>query len=191
MRKWGLSYGTDDMCDHGGDETLALLENIIIHGSLYAVIVNLYLFAIMVTLSPRIWAYADYPKSITDRVPPQTSREKKIGGVIMIPFFILVLGLPVLSSIMLEISYGGAISFSDAFLNIYGILLIGNISEVLIIDLLIVGTITPDFVVIPGTENLKNTEYKAFRLHHAKSHIRAIIAMAIVGLVLAEIIVLV
>lgn len=143
------------------------------------------------TLSPRIWAYADYPKSITDRVPPQTSREKKIGGVIMIPFFILVLGLPVLSTIMLEASYGGVIPLLDAFLNVYGILLFGNISEVLIIDLLIVGTITPSFVVIPGTEDLRDTEYKAFRPHHAKSHIRAIIAMAVVGLVLAGVIVMV
>ena len=170
---------------------MALLENIIIHGSLYAVIVNLYLFVIMMTHSPRIWAYADYPKSITDRVPPQTSREKKIGGVIIIPFFILVLGLPVLSTIMLEASYGGVIPLLDAFLNIYGILLFGNISEVLIIDLLIVGTITPSFVVIPGTEDLRDTEYKAFRLHHAKAHIRAIVAMAIVSLVLAGILVMV
>jgi hypothetical protein len=144
----------------------------------------------MITLNPRIWAYADYPKSITDRVPPQTSREKKIAGVTVIPFLLISLGLPVLSTIMLEASYGGVITLLDAFLNTYCILLIGNISEVLVLDLLIVGTITPDFVVIPGTEDLRNTEYKAFRRHHAKAHLRAIVAMAIVSLVLAGVIVI-
>ncbi|MFW9793815.1 MAG: hypothetical protein ACFFEE_05930, partial [Candidatus Thorarchaeota archaeon] len=63
-------------------------------------------------------------------------------------------------------------------------------SEVLILDLLIVGTITPDFVVIPGTEDLRETEYKAFRSHHAKAHIRAIVAMAIVSFILAGIVVM-
>jgi hypothetical protein len=191
LRRRRLSYWKNTKNHHGGHATIALLENIIIHGSIYAVIVNLYLFAIMMTLSPRIWAYADYPKSITDTVAPQTSREKKIGGVIIIPFFILVLGLPVLSTIILETSSGGVITLLDAFLNLYCILLIGNIAEVLLLDLLIVGTITPDFVVIPGTEGLRDTEYKAFRLHHAKAHIRAIVAMAILSLVLAGIIVMI
>ncbi len=169
---------------------MALLESIILHGSIYAIILNLYLFTIMMTLSPRIWAYTDYPKSITDVVAPQTSREKKIAGVITIPFLLISLGLPVLSTIMLEASAGGVITLLDAFLNTYIILLIGNISEVLILDLLIVGTITPDSVVIPGTEDLRETEYKAFRLHHAKAHIRAIVAMAIVSFVVAGIVVM-
>ncbi|MFW9794227.1 MAG: hypothetical protein ACFFEE_07995, partial [Candidatus Thorarchaeota archaeon] len=89
---------------------MALLESIILHGSIYAIILNLYLFIIMRTFSPRIWAYADYPKSITDGVAPQTSREKKIAGVIMIPFLLISLGLPVLSTIMLEVSAGGVIT---------------------------------------------------------------------------------
>jgi hypothetical protein len=143
----------------------------------------------MLTLSPRVWAYADYPESITGGVPPQTSREKKIGGVIMIPFFIISLGLPVLSTLILEASSGGVITISEAFLNMYIILLIGNVSEVLLIDMLIVGTITPDFVLIPGTEGLRDTAYKAFRIHHAKAHLRAIVAMAILSLVLAGVIV--
>jgi hypothetical protein len=77
----------------------------------------------------------------------------------------------------------------DAFLNLYLILLIGNVTEVLILDILLVGTVTPNFVVIPGTEDLRDTEYKAFRCHHGKAHLRAIIAMALVALVLALVIV--
>lgn len=168
---------------------MVLLENILLYGSIFAVIVNLYLFVIMLTLSPRVWAYADYPESITDGVPPQTNREKKIAGAIGIPFIIMVLGIPLFSTLVLENASGGIITLLDAFLNIYCILMIGNITEVMILDILIVGTITPDFVVIQGTEDLRDTEYKAFRGHHAKAHIRAIFAMAIVSLVLALIVV--
>jgi hypothetical protein len=168
---------------------MPLLESILFYGLIFSVIVNLYLFIMMVLTSPRVWAYSDYPKSITDDVPPPTSREKKIAGVIGIPYLILVLGIPILSTIILESSYVGTIPLLDAFLNLYGILLIGNITEVLLLDFLIVGTITPDFVIIPGTEHLRDTEYKAFRAHHGKAHLRAIIGMAILSLILAALLV--
>ncbi len=170
---------------------MALIESILLHGLIYALVVNLFLLVTMVTLDPRVWGFVDYPDTITDGVPPQTDREKKIGVVIGIPFMILVLGIPLVSTLVLENVSGGTITLLDAFLNIYGILLIGNITEVLILDILIVGTITPNFVVIQGTEDLRDTEYKAFRGHHAKAHIRAIFAMAIVSLVLALIIVVI
>lgn len=167
---------------------MQLLENILLHGSIFAIVITLYLMTIMLTLSPRIWAFADYPKSITDKVPPQTGSEKKIAGVIGIPFFIIVLGFPILSTLWLKSSLGGMITPLDAFLNIYGILIIFNLSEVVTLDFLIVGTITPDFVVIPGTEDLRDTEYKEFRKHHAKAHLKSLLAMAFVSLVLALII---
>lgn len=170
---------------------MPILDSIFLYGVIFSIVVNLYLFIIMVTLSPRIWAYSDYPKSITDGVPPPTKREKMIGGIIGIPFFILTLGIPIISTLNLESSYPGTIPLLDAFLNIYGILLIGNITEVLVLDILIVGTITPSFVIIPGTEHLKDTEYKAFRIHHGKAHLRAIVGMAILSILLAFVMVLV
>ena len=89
---------------------------------------------------------------------------------------------------MLEAEYGGTIPLLDAFLNFFGILMFLNFADLVILDLFIIGTITPDFVIIPGTEHMRNTEYKDFRLYHAKGHVWGTVAMAIFSFVVALII---
>ncbi|MHA2059058.1 MAG: hypothetical protein ACXACG_15940 [Candidatus Thorarchaeota archaeon] len=164
---------------------MQLLEHVLLHGSIFAVLLTIFLLAIMRGLNPRIWAFSDYPKAITDHVPPQTDRERKIGAYTGIPFFILVIGFPVFSTMMLEGLYGGSLPLLDAFLNFFGIVMFGNIADFVVLDLLIVGTITPDWVIIPGTEHMRNKEYKEFRLYHAKGHARALILLVILSLLFA------
>jgi hypothetical protein len=150
---------------------------------------TLYLLAVMRGLSPRIWAFSDYPKTITDNVPPQTDRERRIGAYLVVPFFILIFGFPTVSTMMLEGIYGGSLPFLDAFLNILGLVLFGTFADFVILDWLIVGTITPDWVIIPGTENMREKEYKEFRGYHARGHARAMPVLIILSLVIAALIV--
>ena len=164
---------------------MQLLENVLLHGSVFAVLLTLLLLAIMRGLNPRIWAFSDYPKEITGHVEPQTDRERKIGAFTGIPFFLLGIGFPLVSTLMLEGLYGGTIPLLDAFLNIFGIVMFGNIADYVILDWLIVGTITPDWVIIPGTEHMRNKEYKDFRGYHAKGHAKALIPLAILSLLFA------
>jgi hypothetical protein len=167
---------------------MTLIENLLFHGTIAAIILVLYLLPIMMKLSPRIWGFSDYPKSITDHVPPQTKREKQIGAAIFLPFVVIFLGIPIISTLMLEAEYGGAISLLDAFLNIFGIMMFLNFADLVILDTLIIGTITPDFAIIPGTEHMRDKEYKDFRLFHAKGHAWGTIGMAILSLIIALII---
>jgi len=169
---------------------MSLVYNILIHGTIFAVILTLYLLAIMMKLSPRIWGFSDYPKEITDAVSPQTKRERQIGALLGIPFFLLGLGFPLVSTLMLESTYVGTIPLIDAFLNAFGIFMFGNFADLVILDWLIVGTITPDFAVIPGTEHMREKEYKDFRLFHAKGHVWGTIGMAVISLVIAGAVVL-
>ncbi len=168
---------------------MMLLENILIHGTIYAILFTLYLLAMMRGLNPRIWAFSDYGKAITDHVPPQTERERRIAAYTGIPFFILVIGFPLVSTILLEGLYGGVIPLLDAFLNSFAILMFGNFADLVILDTLIVGTITPDWVIIPGTEHMRDKEYKDFRLYHAKAHVRGTILTAVFSLLFAAIVV--
>ncbi len=170
---------------------MSLLINILLHGSIFAIILTVYLLIIMITFNPRIWGFSDYPKSITNSVPPQTKKEKKIGIVLSIPFFILGLGFPITLTILLKNEFGGDLDFLSAFFNIFGIFMFGNVADLVILDWLIVGTITPQFVIIPGTELMKNKEYKEFRVSHAKSHIWGTIFMALLSLLLALIVILI
>jgi hypothetical protein len=132
---------------------------------------------------------SDYPPEIANTVPPQTDSERRIASLIAIPFLILGLGFPIISTLMLESVLGGSISLLDAFLNLFGIMMFGTFGDLVILDLLIVGTITPDWVIIPGTEDMRDTAYKDFRKYHGKAHIRGTIIMAVLSLIIAGIIV--
>lgn len=170
---------------------MALLENILLHGVLFAVTLTIYLLLIMRGLSPRVWGFSDYPKEITEIVEPQTKRERQIGAILGIPFILIWLGLPIASTIMLEVQYGGTIPLLDAFLNMFGLMMFLNFADLVILDTIIIGTITPHWVIIPGTEHLKETEYKNFRAFHAKGHIWGTIGMTILSFIIAVIIVIV
>ncbi|MFW9943894.1 MAG: nitroreductase [Candidatus Sifarchaeia archaeon] len=141
-------------------------------------------------LSPRIWGFSDHPTEITDAVPPQTKRERQIVALLMVPFLLLGLGFPIVSTLVLESTYVGTIPLLDAFLNIFGIMMFGNFADLVILDWLIVGTITPDFVVIPGTEHMREKEYKDFGLFNAKGHVWGTIGMATTSIAVAGIVVL-
>ena len=164
---------------------MQLLDNILIHGIVFAILLTSYLLIVMRSLSPRIWAFSDYPKSITSSVPARTDRERRIAKYTAVPFFILGIGFPLVSTMMLENIYGGAMPLLDAFLNFFGIVMFGNLADFLILDWLIVGTITPEWVIIPGTEHMRDKEYKEFRGYHARGHVRALPVLAMLSLILA------
>jgi hypothetical protein len=166
---------------------LSLAENVLLHGSLAAVLLVAYLLPIMRFLSPRIWGFSDYPKAVTSRVPPQSKKERRIAVLISPPFFLLMVAFPLVSTLVLKASYGGTIPLVDAFLNAFGVLMMANLADLLLLDLLIVGTITPPWVIIPGTEDMKNTAYKDFRKIHAKSHIYGTVFLALLSLAIAAI----
>ncbi|MDF1537963.1 MAG: hypothetical protein P1Q69_03580, partial [Candidatus Thorarchaeota archaeon] len=152
---------------------MTLLENVLIHGTLFAIVMTVYLLVVMKGLNPRVWAMSDYPEEITGIVPPQTAEEKRLAAYTAIPFLILTFGFPIFSTLILEASFGGTITILDAFLNLFCLILFGTLADLGILDLLIVGTITPDWVIIPGTEHLRETAYKDFRMYHAKGHAKA------------------
>ena len=168
---------------------MALLENILFHGVIAAVLKVAYLLPIMRFLNPRIWAMSDYPKEITTRVEPQTKEERRIAILMGIPFLFLMLAYPLVSTLILETTYVGGIPLMDAFLNTFGVLMFANFADLVILDIIIVGTITPSWVIIPGTEDMKDTAYKAFRKEHSKSHLRGTIFMALLSLVIAFVVV--
>jgi hypothetical protein len=163
-----------------------LLKYIFVNGLIYFLIVVGYLFIIMISLSPRIWGYADYSDEIKKKVPPQTRKEKIIATIIGIPWIFFTLGFPIYSSLHLKEFLGVNFLFVTAFLNILIMVLLVNLGDVFILDWLIVNKITPKFVIIPGTDK---EDYKDFS-HHYKSHIRAIIIQVLLCILLAGIVTL-
>ena len=161
-----------------------VLKHLVLHSIALALVANGYLLLMMVTMSPRTWGYHDYPEAVRARVPPQTKREKLTGAIAGLPWFLFVLGFPVFSTYAMKSALGGEIPFLVAFLNPLVLLQFLNLSEVLILDWLIVSRITPGFVIIPGSTA---AEYKDMS-HHYKGHVRASVVMVPISLVIAAVV---
>jgi len=147
------------------------LQQALIYGALFTG----YIFLLMVTLSPRIWGYADYPKAIKGKVPPQTRREKTIAAIVGVPFFLLALAYPVYSVLALKDRLGGAMTFGDAFMHLLMMVVFMTIGDLVILDWFIISKLTPGFVVIPGSEV---EDYKDFS-HHYWGHLKGTIVMIV------------
>jgi hypothetical protein len=153
----------------------------ILHGLIFGASLTSYIFLLMITLSPRIWGYQDYPDIVKQKVPPQTKRERIIAGITGIPFLIIALGFPIYSITVLKAKLGGEISFITAFIHFLVLVMSVNMGDMVILDWFIISKITPDFVIISGSDV---EDYKDFS-YHFKGHTRATLIMVMICGVLA------
>jgi hypothetical protein len=158
-----------------------VLVNILVYGFLYTLIGTGYIFILMVTFNPRIWGYQDYPKRIKEKVASQTRRERAIAGLVSLPFFIFILGYPIITTALLETNLGGEINFEVAFFNIFFMMISFFLADLVILDWLIISKITPKFVIIDGTTP---EDYKDFT-HHYQGHLIALIPLTIICVILS------
>jgi len=162
------------------------ITKILIDGGILTFLICLYLTAV-IKYNPR-FALKDLPKDIQDAVPPLSKKEKRIAIILSVPFFGLILGIPLLSTLQAEAGSVGKISFVSLFLHASGILFIVHILELLIMDLLVYCTITPQFIIIPGTEGLPG--YKNY-WHQIRAHLRGLPLMLVLGAAIAGIVVII
>jgi hypothetical protein len=158
-----------------------VVTHVITHGLFYGIIVTGYLFLIMITISPRVWGYNDYPEVVKRKVPAQTKKEKTLAAILSLPWFAYVFGFPLFSTLALESKLGGEISFITALLNVLVMFFFGTLGDLVLLDWLLISRITPKFVIIPGSVE---EDYKDFS-HHFKGHARAVIPIILLGLIIA------
>lgn len=162
------------------------LEKIIFNGLFYTIISAGYLFIFMVTCNPRIWGYQDYPDRIKEKVSPQTRKERGIAGLVSLPWFLFLLAYPLISTTVLERELDGELPFELAFLNIFFMVFMFFLVDLVILDWLIISKITPKFVIIDGTTA---EDYKDFS-HHYKGHLIAFFPLIFLCALLALFIVI-
>jgi hypothetical protein len=136
------------------------MSRIIVHGTFLAFVASTFI-AITLRINPRIWLQ-DYPQDIQDRVPPKNAQERRVSLLLGIPFLILLLAVPFASTLTLKYQRGGAVPFLPLFANGFGVSFVFNLVDWLLLDWLMFCTITPSFVVIPGTEGAEGYNDYAF-----------------------------
>jgi len=153
-----------------------IISHILTHALFYNLVVIGYLVILMMSVSPRIWGYSDYSEEIKDKVPKQTKKEKRLAILVTVPWMVFTLGFPILSTYLLKGKLGGEISYWTAFLNIFVMASIANLVDLVVLDWLVVSTITPTFVMIPGTEK---ADYEDFTFHYKAQGIGSIVIFAL------------
>jgi len=124
----------------------------VLDGTILTAVASL-IILVSLRLNPRIWLQ-DYPAEIQAAVPPKTPQEKKLSLTLGIPFLLLLLGAPLVSTLLLEQQAAAPLPFPLLFVNAFGVLFLFNLFDWLVLDWLLFCTITPHFLVIPGTETM-------------------------------------
>lgn len=158
---------------------MAILWNILLYGGIGSLVLSALLLS-MIWYNPRLMLQ-DYPKDVQQKAPPKTAIEKRQTLYWGIPFLFLLVAFPVIATIALRLAQPH-LSLGAAFLNAFGVALLFNLVDWLILDWLIFCTITPRFAIIPGTEGLPG--YKNYAMHFRGFLIGTALS-AVVGLLIA------
>ena len=159
------------------------ITKIIVDGAILSILASLFII-VTLRLNPRIWLQ-DYPKDVQAKAPPKTSQEKRLSLFLGIPFLLLLVATPFVSSLTLKYQTQEQISFWTLFINSFGVVFIFNLVDWLILDWLMFCAITPKFVVIPGTEGMAG--YKDY-LFHFRGFLIGSVLSAVAGLIIATIV---
>lgn len=148
-------------------------------GAILSVLASLILIAAL-RFNPRLFLQ-DYPAEIQRKVPAQTEKEKRQGLFFGIPFLILLVAVPFISTLTLKRNDPQDVSLLQLFVNAFSVAFIFNLVDLLLLDWLMFCIITPRFIVVPGTEGAKG--YKDYA-YHFRAFIKGTLLSVAAGLVI-------
>jgi len=154
-------------------------------GALLSALASIYLLGVFL-IKPRLFLQ-DYPRAIQEQVPPKTERERRQSLIVGIPFLILLAAVPIISTLTLKRQGGEELTFLHLSLNAFGVVFIFNLVDLLVLDWLFFCTITPRFMVIPGTEG--DPAYKDYRFHFRAFLVGTLLSL-VAGLIIGGIVIL-
>jgi len=161
------------------------LQKTLVDGIIFGVIFSLYVMAI-VLYNPRLFlGKNDVPADILNVVPPKTEQEKRMALILGLPLMLLSFGFPIWSTISLNAQAGGDASFIQLFTHMFILMLFPFLIDLILIDWLILCTLTPSFIVIPGSEGMAG--YKDYGFH-LKAHSRAIVPLTALSIIISGVI---
>jgi hypothetical protein len=132
---------------------IVLLNRVLIDGGILSVALGIMLF-VSLNYNARLFL-GDYPKPIRDKVPPLTAKEKRDRTVLMVLLLVVITGVLTFSARQIKAESGGSITFGQAYLNLFLVLMIFNLFDALVIDLVWLTWFKPKFVILPGMEGME------------------------------------
>jgi hypothetical protein len=145
-------------------------------GALFSVVGSLYLMAALRT-NPR-WFLRHYPREVREVAAPLTDAEKRSGRLVGLPFLAWLAAAPIVATVMFANSHPEASFFSQA-VHGFGVFMVFNAVDLLVLDLFWLGLLRPAWVMLPGTEHVP---YGFNTWQHVRGFASGTILALIVGL---------
>lgn len=160
------------------------IYRIILDGLILSFLMAVTIISIL-RLNPR-YEMKSYPKEILNEVEPQTEEEKQGFLRIALPMMILIFIFLVdrVRSAYLNLY----VTYVLLFLHTFFILMIWNTIDLLFMDWLLFCTITPNFIIFPGTKG--NKGYKNYKYHFI-GFLKGIVISAFCSLAIAAIVMII
>ena len=162
---------------------MMVFNSILVYGAVLSILASVYLMGV-IWYNPRLFLQ-DYPEAIQQDVPPKSDAEKRWSLILGIPFLLLLAVVPIISTFSLKEGLGEQVTFLQLFVNAFGVAFTFNLVDLIILDWLLFCTITPQFMVLPGTEG--HPAYKDYGFHFRASLVGTLISL-VAGLVIAGIV---
>ena len=143
------------------------IADIIYPALFYGVVISLVMTAvILITFrwNPEIWVH-DAPPKIRGRYGPVSQKAIRDSRLAGIPTFLLLGGVLVYAIVAVYQRAGGPPGFWAIFLTLFVAMQTFNVIDLLIIDWLLVATIKPKALMIPGTETWEGYDDYGFYVH--------------------------
>ncbi|MFP4364746.1 MAG: hypothetical protein ACLFR1_12870 [Spirochaetia bacterium] len=132
---------------------------LILHCGIYNILCTGTLFFIILK-NPR-YMMQDYPQEITQNIEGKTQEEEKRAIVYGLPFLLILLLYPLAFAFYGKFVLG--YTFLQTLFSVFLFAFTFNLVDLILIDWLVFCTITPEFIVLPGTKG--NPGYKNYRYH--------------------------
>ena len=136
---------------------------ILTHSLIYSIPASIHLVILLMIDNRMFLSEGDYPDDVLAAVPPRTKEETRKAAILSAPWFLWSLGFPVWSALQYAAQSGIKPPFWTISLHAFLIFFSFWLVDLLVLDILMFATITPKFVVIPGTEGFPG--YKKIDWH--------------------------
>jgi len=107
----------------------------------------------LLRLWPRIFL-RHFPEDVRATVPPLSARERRLGMLVALPFFVMLLAFPVWAAVGVAANHAGGASFVDSFLAAFAAWMMFNLFDWWVLDEFCIGVLRPRWLVLRGAEHI-------------------------------------
>ena len=159
---------------------MSRMSTILLCGALLSITLSMLIMAMLVR-NPRLMLHS-YPKDVRAAVAPKTRAERRESAGLAAIFLTLIVAIPSAAALVSK-KVGG--NFLEIAITAFGVVFLFNLTDWLVLDWLILCTITPGFIVLPGTAGMSG--YKDYRMHF-RGFLVGLVLSAVLTLAIATIV---